>query len=144
MAQEPKSENQKTKAKNQDSKLPNYQVTELSMFQSINVPIYQCSNLSMFQVIMQLSDPAISPRNEEREPKCKNRKTRTEEQNLRSEILGTKSLEQKLWSKKAPIFRFLGGKIDQKSDFWNIVLRCSEREASCTFVITWLRHSMQR
>jgi len=48
--------------------------------------------------------------------KCKNRRTRTKEQNLRNKIFGTKSPNS---------LPFFGGKIDQKSDFWNIVLLCS-------------------
>jgi len=65
------------------------------------------------------------------EPKNKIFGAKSLEQNPWNKILGTKSLEQ-----NPQILRFLGGKIDQKSDFWNIVLRCSEMEASCTFVIT--------
>jgi len=98
------------------TKVPNDQSSKLPMFQTTKVPNHQNSELQIFQVAM---------RQVSQEPKNK--------------ILGTKSSEQ-----KKPIFRFSCGKIDQKSDFWNIVLHCSEKEASCTFVITWLRHSMQR
>jgi len=110
MAQEPKSENQKTKAKNQDSKLPNYQVTELSMF----------------QVTMQPSDPATSPRTEERELRSENQSAKTKVQESRNESRRTRTKEQNLRSKKPQFPSLLGGKIDQKSDFWNIVLRCRE------------------
>jgi len=102
------------------TKVPNDQCSELPMFRATKVPSYQSSKLPKFQVTMQPSNLATSSRTEKREPKNK--------------ILGAKTSEQ-----KAPNFHFLDGKIDQKSDFWNIVLRCSEREASCTFVGTRLR-----
>jgi len=97
----------------------------------------------MFQVTMQPSNLATSSRTEKREPKCKKQSARNKVQETKNKNRRTKSLEQsprnKVLGAKAPIFRFLSGKIDQKSDFWNIVLLCSEREASCTFVGTRLR-----
>jgi len=93
------------------------------MFQTINVPSFHATE---------------RPCN-----KSKNRGARNKVQEPKNKIFGAKSLEQNPWNKnfgaKNPqILRFLGGKIDQKSDFWNIVLHCSERETSCTFVGTRL------
>jgi len=145
----------------QTTNVPSYQCSELPMFRATNVSSYHCFELPLFQVTMQPSNLATSPRTEKREtkcknrsagteerepknenrgartkvlkPKCKNQRTRTKEQNPRNKVLETKFLEQ-----NPQIFRFSCGKIDQKSNFWNIVLLCSEREASCTFVGTRL------
>jgi len=105
------------------TKVPNYQCSKLPCNRATlqQVRETKCKKQSARIKVQETKNKKRKTRTEEREPKNENRRTRTEEREPKNKILGAKTSEQ-----KAPNFHFLDGKIDQKSDFWNIVLRCSE------------------